>query len=60
MKKSMSQRRVPRKIGGDDEDEHMSSGSADTGPESTGECRLQQETLSPFLSPAILTSSPIL
>ena len=38
MKKSMSQRRVPRKIGGgdDDGDERMSSG-ADTGSETTGQ-----------------------
>jgi hypothetical protein len=37
MKKSMSQRRVPRKIGADDdEDERMSSG-ADTGSETTGQ-----------------------
>lgn len=41
MKKSMSQRRVPRKIGGDDdEDERMSSG-ADTGPETTGQSTIQ-------------------
>ena len=41
MKKSMSQRRVPRKIGGDDdEDERMSSG-ADTGPEITGQSTIQ-------------------
>ncbi|KAM0712469.1 hypothetical protein Q7P37_011565 [Cladosporium fusiforme] len=31
----MSQRRVPRKIGGDDGEDHMSSGSADTGSETT-------------------------
>lgn len=37
MKKSMSQRRVPRKIGADDdEDEGISSG-ADTGSETTGQ-----------------------
>lgn len=41
MKKSMSQRRVPRKIGGDDdEDERLSSG-ADTGPETTGQSTIQ-------------------
>jgi hypothetical protein len=41
MKKSMSQRRVPRKIGGDeDEDERMSSG-ADTGPETTGQSTIK-------------------
>jgi len=40
MKKSMSQRRVPRKIGGEDEDERMSSG-ADTGPENTGQSTIK-------------------
>lgn len=36
MKKSISQRRVPRKIGGDEDDEPISNG-ADTGSEATGQ-----------------------
>jgi len=37
MKKSMSQRRVPRKIGADDEEDERLSSGADTGSETTGQ-----------------------
>jgi hypothetical protein len=41
MKKSMSQRRVPRKIGGDDDDDERMSSGADTGPETTGQSTIK-------------------
>jgi len=37
MKKSISQRRVPRKIGTDDDEEERLSSGADTGSETTGQ-----------------------